>query len=76
MDRDRQADEIDRQLRELHGGAEVLRLSDLHLRAAEIMDSRKGRRFHLTQAWVFALVAGDARRVSLLERELRSLGAL
>lgn len=69
---------LDAELTRLHGdpGA-AARLSTLHLKAAAFFEGDAGaRRFQLTHAWVYALVAGDDARVEELERRLRALGGL
>ncbi|QIE57850.1 hypothetical protein G5B40_10930 [Pikeienuella piscinae] len=62
----------------LHGDTSAAaRLSTLHMKAAAVFSDDPGaRRFQLTHAWVFALVAGDDARVEELERRLRALGGL
>jgi hypothetical protein len=66
---------LDAELRALHGAGSPARLSTLHERAAEFGDAGTAR-FHLTHAWVFALVAGDAARIAALETRLRAAGGL
>ncbi len=67
---------LDAELVRLHGRAEAApRLSALHEMAAE--EAAPGaRRFHLTHAWVFALVAGEEARAARLEQALRDAGGL
>lgn len=67
---------LDAELRRLHGSGEAAALSALHVHAAELMPSPEGRRFHLTHAWIYALVAGDPFATVKLEAELRSMGGL
>jgi hypothetical protein len=69
---------LDAELIRLHGDEdEAARLSELHEKAAAHFEDNPGaRRFQLTHAWVFALVAGDGERVEDLERKLRLLGGL
>lgn len=49
---------------------------DLHRRAAEVVELLPERRFHLTHAWIYALVSGQVEAADALERELRALGGL
>lgn len=49
---------------------------ELHRRAAEVVDLPPERRFHLTQAWIYALVSGQGEVADALEQELRTLGGL
>jgi len=51
-------------------------LSALHEQAAALMTDPTARRFHLTHAWVHALVAGDEARIATLEHQLRALDGL
>ena len=67
-------DDLDAALRDPATGP--ARLSDLHARAAERQTDPAARRFHLTHAWVHALVTGDAARTAPLEAALRDLGGL
>ena len=67
---------IDSELKRLHGTGAAARLSQLHEEAALLLDDPHAERFHLTQAWVFALEAGDARRAERLAARLRQLGGL
>lgn len=60
----------------LHGSKKTARLSVLHESAARLLDGRQAQRFHLTHAWVYALVAGDEARIKFLETRLKNLGAL
>ncbi len=39
-------------------------------------ETEEERRFHLTHAWVYALVDGDDARVGPLETRLREVGGL
>lgn len=71
-----EAARIDAELRRLHGRHEPARLSALHRAAAEMVADTSARRFHLTHAWVFALVDGDEAAAAGLEAELRALGGL
>lgn len=66
---------IDRDLRALHGTGDPARLSALHEAAAALLPEA-GARFHLTHAWVFALVAGDAAAIARTEARLAALGSL
>jgi hypothetical protein len=70
------ADPIDAQMRALHDSGAHDTLSRLHEEAASRPLPMEERRFHLTHAWVYALVEGDTARVTSLERELRALGGL
>ncbi len=71
-----EAASLDAELRRLHGSGDARALTTLHLQAAALMPAPGARRFHLTHAWVYALVAGDSERVDHLERELRAAGGL
>lgn len=51
---------LDAALRRLHGGPDAAALSATHEAAAALLAEPGARRFHLTQAWVYAMVAGDA----------------
>jgi hypothetical protein len=66
------------ELTRLHGQLEhAPRLSVLHEEAAVVLaGDRDASRFHLTHAWVYALVAGDDVRTDELEARLRELGGL
>lgn len=69
--------QIDARLKHLHGQLEAAaELSDLHEQAAQLTNVSGDHRFHITHAWVFALVAGDDARIALLEARLRALGGL
>ena len=74
---DRRA-EVDAALTRLHGRQEhAAELSALHQEAATVFAATADeRRFHLTHAWVYALVDGDEARVEALENRLRYLGGL
>lgn len=74
---DRRA-EVDAALTRLHGRQEhAADLTVLHEEAAaDFAETEEERRFHLTHAWVYALVTGDEARVAQLERRLRRLGGL
>lgn len=74
---DRRA-ELDAALTRLHGRHEhAAELAALHDEAAaDFAETAAERRFHLTHAWVYALVIGDDARISALEAELRRLGGL
>lgn len=69
---------LDEELKRLHGDiASAGRLSALHEQAAETFgENADAARFHLTHAWVFALVDGREARVTALEARLRALGGL
>jgi hypothetical protein len=71
-----QSDALDHELKRLHGSDAHIALSSLHEEAALAMPSKAERRFHLTHAWVYALVTGDDRRVQHLESQLKTLGGL
>lgn len=66
------------ELTQLHGQlAHAPRLSELHQEAATLFATDPGAaRFHLTHAWVYALVAGDDALVASLEDQLRVMGGL
>lgn len=66
---------LDAELIRLHGAPAAPRLSALHREAAAMMGDAGARRFHLTQAWVYALEAGDG-AAAALEAELRAAGGL
>lgn len=70
--------EIDADLTRLHGRQDcALELSALHEEAAaDFAETVDERRFHLTHAWVYALVDGDDVRVASLERLLKKAGGL
>ena len=74
---DRRA-EVDAALTRLHGRHEhAAELSALHEEAAtDFAETVEERRFHLTHAWVYALVTGDDARAIRLEGDLRRLGGL
>lgn len=69
---------LDEELTRLHGQLDhAARLSDLHQDAAVVFDNdMRAERFHLTHAWVYALVDGDDARVGELEARLMELGGL
>lgn len=69
---------LDDELTRLHADINhAARLSVLHEEAAALFDSDPAaKRFQLTHAWIFALVAGDEARISQLEAELTFLGGL
>ena len=70
--------EVDAALTRLHGRQEhVAELSALYEEAAtDFAATSEERRFHLTHAWVYALVTGDDKRTAQLEEALRRLGGL
>ncbi|MEX0969443.1 MAG: hypothetical protein WD046_03235 [Paracoccaceae bacterium] len=49
---------LNAELIRLHGSENAARLNALHLKAATLSDDAGWQRFHLTHAWVYALVAG------------------
>jgi len=67
---------LDADLRRLHGSGDARALSDLHVRAEAFVRAPGARRFHLTQAWVYALVDGDENRIEALECDLRTARGL
>ncbi|MGB0504575.1 MAG: hypothetical protein ACPGGK_00135 [Pikeienuella sp.] len=69
---------LNEELTRLHGQQEhAARLSELHRMAAEHFEGDPGaRRFHLTHAWVYALVVGDEIGADQLGTELESIGGL
>lgn len=69
---------LDEELTRLHGQLDhAARLSGLHEDAAVIFDDdMRAERFHLTHAWVYALVDGDEARVATLEARLIELNGL
>lgn len=69
---------LDEELTRLHGQtAHAARLSVLHeTAAAEFAAGPEEARFHLTHAWVYALVDGNDARIGVLERQLRAIGGL
>ncbi|MEM9012508.1 MAG: hypothetical protein AAGE18_14875 [Pseudomonadota bacterium] len=67
---------LDAALHRLHGTPAARELSLLHEEAAGLFDDTGSRRFHLTHAWIYALVAGEGARIGALEAELRALGGL
>ncbi len=74
---DRRKD-VDAALTRLHGRQDcAAQLSALHEEAAtDFAGSVEERRFHLTHAWVYALVDGSDARIALLEDRLRLAGGL
>lgn len=70
------ADPLDARMRALHDSGQHGELSHLHEEAATRPLPLEARRFHLTHAWVYALVEGDAPHVARLEDQLRVLGGL
>ena len=68
------AEQINAELTRLHGGPEAARLSELHIMACQLKNDAGWRRFHLTHAWVYALVAGHDE--TELAAELQALGGL
>lgn len=70
--------DLNEELTRLHGQLEhAPRLCELHQAAAIHFAQDEGAmRFHLTHAWVYALVAGDDERVVALEARLQSMGGL
>lgn len=70
--------EVDAALTRLHGRQDCAdQLSALHEEAAaNFAETAEERRFHLTHAWVYALVDGSDARVALLEDRLRLAGGL
>lgn len=70
--------QVDAALTRLHGRQEhAAELSALHEEAATVFaETAAERRFHLTHAWVYALVTGDDARIDVLEAELRRAGGL
>lgn len=67
---------LDAGLKRLHDGGDPAELSALHERAAAALGDADAARFHLTHAWVFALVTGDDARIAALEERLRGSGGL
>ena len=69
---------MDAALTRLHGRQEhAAELSALHEEAAsDFAGTADERRFHLTHAWVYALVDSDDARVNALESRLRAVGGL
>lgn len=65
---------LDRALHDAHDAADCARLVGLYAMAADRAEDA-ARPFFLTQAWVHALEAGDARSEALAA-ELRRLGRL
>ncbi len=70
--------QVDAELTRLHGRQEhAADLSALHEEAAaDFAATQNERRFHLTHAWVYALVDGDDARVDILQAELIAIGGL
>jgi hypothetical protein len=68
--------ELDTSLKRLHGGSNARVLSGLHEEAATLMNAPEARRFHLTHAWIYALVTGNEKDIRCLEGDLRALGGL
>ncbi len=71
-----EAEILDRDLRRYHGTGDAARLCALHKRAAVLVSDPCEARFHLTHAWIYALVLGDREDVEGLERQLRAAGGL
>ncbi len=67
---------LDAELKRLHGTGAAAELSALHQRAADMMARPEERRFHLTHAWVYALVSGDEALPARLAEALEDLGGL
>ena len=68
---------LDAALIRLHRRGEPAALSALHERAAALLAGDAGaRRFHLTQAWVHALEAGERGAVERLAAALAAAGGL
>lgn len=67
---------LDAALRAHHAGDDAVALCVLHQQAAALTPNRAERRFHLTHAWVYALVAGNEEDIARLEMELRALEGL
>ncbi len=67
---------LDAALRARHAEGDASALCALHVQAAGLMNDPAARRFHLTHAWVYALVAGDEAQITTLERDLRALHGL
>lgn len=63
-------------MRALHDSSDHMAMSGLHEQAADRLIPPSEQRFHLTHAWVYALVTGDSVRVEALEKRLRTLGGL
>lgn len=70
------ADALDAELRRLHGGPDAAALTRLHESAAAAMSDPAAARFHLTHAWVYALVCGDDAQIAALESQLIAAGGL
>ncbi|MEL6582923.1 MAG: hypothetical protein AAFQ36_03750 [Pseudomonadota bacterium] len=75
MDNARAA-EIDTSLKRLHGSHNARQLSGLHEEAASMMADADAQRFHLTHAWVYALVEGREDRIAALETRLQNADGL
>ena len=69
-------EDLDAGLMAAHGSGDWRVLSQLHETAANLLETPEEERFHLTHAWVFALVGGDDERIAGLETRLKSLGGL
>lgn len=72
------ADALNEELTRLHGQQEhAARLSALHEQAANHFANDRGtQRFHMTHAWIYALVDGDDEREESLALQLRKIGGL
>lgn len=70
--------QVDADLTRLHGRQDrAAELSALHEEAATAFaETVNERRFHLTHAWIYALVDGDDARIAALEAALRKTGGL
>jgi hypothetical protein len=67
---------LDAALRAHHPDGDARVLGALHIRAAALLPDPAAQRFHLTHAWVYALVAGDDPQIADLESRLRALDGL
>lgn len=70
------AQEIDAALKADPEGRNPARLAKLHEEAAALLSTAEEQRFHLTHAWVYALVSGNTAQSNALEKRLTSLGGL
>ncbi|SOH93747.1 hypothetical protein SAMN06273572_102425 [Monaibacterium marinum] len=67
---------IDAELHRLHDTPDPQQHSQIHERAARLLPDPAEQRFHLTHAWVYALVHGEPTNIDRLETTLRQLDAL
>jgi len=67
---------LDAELTRLHGGPDSAQLCAMHMKAVDLKNDLGWQRFHLTHAWIYALVEGDHKTEADLANTLRALGGL